>query len=116
MERVRVIHAPEQDGRIAVIGAVLWPDKLTLLAVVESDAEEIESDYQVGDQATMFAITDDLGNEYEGSGGGRGRGDSNLNVTLWDVDFRPGVPDEASRLRVSIWVRHAIWGTVELPL
>ncbi len=115
MEKVRVIHAPEQDGRVVVIGAVLWPDKLTLLAVVESDAEEIASEFQEGDQGTMFAITDDLGNEYE-SGGGGGSGDSDLHVTLWDVDFRPGVPSEASSLQVSIWVRHAVWGTVELPL
>jgi hypothetical protein len=115
MGKVRVIRAPEQDGRIVVIGAVLWPDRLTLLAVVESDAEEIASEFQEGDQGTMFAITDDLGNDYE-SGGGAGSGDSGLHVTLWDVDFRPGVPSEANSLQVSIWVRHAIWGTVELPL
>ena len=106
--RVRVIHAPKQDGRMVVMGAVLWPTKLTLLAVVESDAEEIASEFQEGDQGTMFAVTDDLGNEYEGGGGG-GRGDSALHVTLWEVDFRPGVPVEASRLQVTIWVRHAIW-------
>src|ERR1700761_599885 len=109
MEKVRVIHAPEQDGRIVIVGAVLWPDKLTLLALVESDAEEIASEFQEGDQATMFAITDDLGNEYE-SGGGSGSGDSDLHVMLWNIDFRPGVPSEASTLQVAIWVRHAIWG------
>jgi len=98
-----------------VMGAVLWPDELTLLAVVESDAEEIASEFQEGDQGTMFAITDDLGNEYEGRGGG-GRGNSDLHVTLWEVNFLPGVPSGATRLQVSIWVRHAIWGTVELSL
>ncbi|MCW2979979.1 MAG: hypothetical protein JWO14_1706 [Solirubrobacterales bacterium] len=115
MGRVRVIHAPKQDGRIVVIGLVLWPDKLTLLALVESDADEIASEFQEGDQGTMFSIIDTLGTEYEGRGGG-GVGDSDLRVTLWDVDFSPGVPSEASSLQVSIWVRHAIWGTVELPL
>ncbi len=115
MKTVCVIHAPEQDGRIVVIGAVLWPDRLTLLALVESDAEEIASEFQEGDQGTMFAITDDLGTEYEG-GGGRGSGNSDLHVTLWDVDFRPGVPAGASSLHISVWVRHAIWGTVELTL
>ena len=115
MGKVRVIHAPEQDGRIVVIGAVLWPDRLTLLALVKSDAEEIASEFQEGDQGTMFAISDNLGNEYESRGSG-GTGDSDLHVTLWDVDFRPGVPSEASSLQVSIWVRHALWGTVELPL
>lgn len=115
MKKVRVVRAPEQKGRITVIGAVLWPDRLTLLAVVESDAEEIASELQEGDQGTMFAITDDLGNEYE-SGGGGGSGDSDLHVTLWDVDFRPGVAREASSLRVTIWVRHAVWGAVDLPL
>jgi hypothetical protein len=94
--RVRVIHAPEQDARIVVIGAVLWPDKLTLLALVESDAAEIASEFQEGDQSTMFAISDDLGNEYENGGGG-GKGDMDLHVTLWDVDFRPGVPRAPSR-------------------
>jgi hypothetical protein len=44
VKKVRVIPAPRQEGRIAVLGAVLWPDKITLHAVVESDAEEIASD------------------------------------------------------------------------
>src|ERR1700761_1057898 len=105
MKTVRVIHAPEQDGRIEVIGAVLWPNKLTLLALVESDAEEIASEHQEGDQATMFAITDDLGNQYEGSGGGSGSGSSDVHVTLWEIDFRPGVPSEASILQVTTWGR-----------
>jgi hypothetical protein len=83
--------------------------------VVESDAEEIASDRQEGDQATMFQITDDLGNEYE-PGGGLGSGDTNLNVNEWQVDIWPGVAEDATKLTVTIWVRHAVWGTVELPL
>jgi hypothetical protein len=116
MKKVRVIPAPPQDGRIAVLGVVLWPDRITLHAVVESDAEEIASDLQVGDQSTMFQITDDLGNDYDGPGGGRGSGDSGLHVNEWQVNIRPGVAAGATNLTVTIWVRHAIHGRVELPL
>lgn len=116
MGKVRIAIAPRQDDRrIVVLDAVLWPEHTTLHAVVESDAEEIASDFQEGDQATMFALTDDLGNEYEGGGGG-GHGNSELHVTEWSVNFRPGVPAEATRLRVTIWCRHEVWGHVDLML
>lgn len=116
MKKVRVIHAPPQDGRIVVLGAVLWPERISLHAVVESDAEEIADLDQLGDQATMFQITDDLGNDYDGPGSGHGSGNSRLHVTEWHVDIRPGVAEGATRLTVTIWVRREIWGTVELPL
>jgi hypothetical protein len=116
VKKVRLIPGPRQDGRIAVLGAVLWPDKITLHAVVESDAEEIASDLQEGDQSTMFQVTDDLGNAYDGPRGGGGSGDTNLHVNEWKVDIRPGVAEGATKLTVTIWVRHAVWGTVELVL
>jgi hypothetical protein len=116
VEKVRVIHAPPQSGRIAILGAVLWPDRISLHAVVESDAEEIASELQEGDQATMFQVTDDLGNDYDGPGGGHGSGDSGLHVNEWIVSVRPGVAEGASKLTVTIWVRHKVWGKVELPL
>jgi hypothetical protein len=116
VKKIRVIPGPRQDGRVAVLGAVLWPDKITLHAVVESDAEEIASDRQEGDQATMFQITDDLGNEYDLGGGGHGSGHTGLHVTEWTINFDSGVATDATKLTVTIWVRHAVWGSVELPL
>jgi hypothetical protein len=117
MKKVRAIPAPRQDdSRIVVLGVVLWPDRITVHAVVESDAEEIASELQEGDQSTMFQVTDDLGNEYDGPGGGRGSGDTDLHVNEWQVDIRPGVATDATRLTVTIWVRHSIHGTVEIPL
>jgi hypothetical protein len=116
MEKVRIAHAPPQSGRIVILGAVLWPESTTLHAVVESDAEEIASELQEGDQATMFQLSDDLGNVYSGPGGGGGSGDSGLHVTDWDIRITPGVHAEATKLVVTIWVRHEIWGTVELLL
>jgi hypothetical protein len=53
VKKVRVIHAPPQEGRIVILGAVLWPDRITLHAVVESDDEEIAGELQEGDQATL---------------------------------------------------------------
>jgi len=116
VKKVRVIPAPRQDGRIAVLGVVLWPDKIMLHAVVESDAEEIASVHQEGDQATMFQITDDLGNSYDGPSGGHGSGNTNLNVNEWRIHVHPGVAEGATKLTVTIWVRHSIHGRVELPL
>jgi hypothetical protein len=116
MKKVRVIPGPPQEGRIAVLGVVLWPDRIMLHAVVESDAEEVASDLQEGDQATMFEVTDDLGNAYDGPSSGRGSGDTNLHVNEWEVDIRPGVAEGATKLTVTIWVRHSIHGKVELPL
>jgi hypothetical protein len=116
MKVVRVIPAPPQDdSRVIVLGIVLWPDRITLHAVVESDADEIERNYE-GDQATMFQVTDDLGNEYDGPSGGSGSGDTKLNVTEWNINIRPGVVADATRLTVTIWVRHEIFGRVEIPL
>lgn len=109
MEKVRVASGPRQDdSRIVVLGAVLWPDSIALHATVESDAEEIASEFQEGDQATMFAITDGLGNSYEGGGGGASDA-ADVHVTDWDITFHPGVPDDATSLRVTIWVRHSVW-------
>jgi len=117
MQKVRAIPAPRQeDSRIVVLGVVLWPDRITLHAVVESDAEEIASDLQEGDQATMFQIADDLGNDYDGPGGGHGSGDNELHVNEWVVDSRPGVVGDATKLIVTIWVRHQVFGRVEIPL
>jgi hypothetical protein len=117
MKNVRVIPAPRQDdSRIVVLGVVLWPDRITLLGVVESDAEEIGDLDQLGDQATMFQITDDLGNEYDGPGGGSGSGDSGLHVTEWTLNIHPAAAADATKLTVTIWVRHSIHGTVELEL
>jgi hypothetical protein len=116
VEKVRVIQAPPQDGRIVVLSAVLWPDSISLHAVVESDEEEVASEFQEGDQSTMFQIIDDLGNDYDGPGGGARHGDAELHVNEWRVTIRPGVAAGATKLTVTIWVRHAIWGTVELRL
>jgi hypothetical protein len=117
VEKVRAIAVPPQDdSRIVVLGLVLWPDKTTLHAVVESDAEEIADDLQLGDQATMFQITDDLGNEYDGPGSGSGSGDSSVHVTEWNIRITPGIVAEATKLTVTIWVRHEVFGTLEIPL
>lgn len=117
VKKVRAIPAPRQENtRIVVLGVVLWPDRITLHAVVESDAEEVASENQEGDQATMFQITDDLGNAYDGPGGGGGSGDAELHVNEWQVDSRPGVAADATRLTVTIWVRHSVYRTVEIPL
>jgi hypothetical protein len=32
------------------------------------------------------------------------------------ITIRPGVVEGATKLTVTIWVRHAIWGTIEMPL
>ena len=117
MEKVRAIPAPRQDdSRIVVLGVVLWPDEITLHAVVESDAEEIASEFQEGDQATMFQITDDLGNDYNGPGGGGGSGDADLHVTDWTIRITPGVAANATKLTVTIWVRRQVFGSVEIEL
>jgi hypothetical protein len=116
MKRVRVIPAPPQDdSRVIVLGVVLWPDRITLHAVVESDVDEIAGDYE-GDQATMFQVTDDLGGEYDGPSDGNGSGDTELNVTEWMLNIRPAVAADATKLTVTIWVRNEISGTVEIPL
>lgn len=116
MKKVRAIPAPRQDdSRFVILGVVLWEESITLHAVVESDAEEIESEFQEGDQGTMFQITDDLGNEYVGRGGG-GSGSSDLHVTDWRIGFTPGVPANATKLTVAIWVRGDIDSRVEISL
>jgi hypothetical protein len=38
MKQARVIAAPQQDDvRVVVLGVALWPEHLTLYAMVESD-------------------------------------------------------------------------------
>jgi hypothetical protein len=114
MEKVRVIPAPRQDGsRIAVLGVVLWPDHITLHAVVESDAEEIANGRQEMEQFDMFEVVDDLGGTYQTHGAG---GTSDLHVQEHRVRLDPGVPADATKLTVTIWVRHSIHGSVEIPL
>jgi hypothetical protein len=34
----------------------------------------------------------------------------------WKINFRSGVAADATKLTVTIWVRHSVWGSVELPL
>jgi hypothetical protein len=113
VKKVRVILAPPQDGRIVVLGAVLWPDRITLHAVVESDGEEIADRSQEDEQFDMFDLTDDLGGTYENGGSG---GTSEDHVQEHRVRFEPGVPEEATKLTVTLWVRHEVRGVVELPL
>lgn len=101
MEKVRVIHAPRQDDvRVVVLGAVLWPDSVSLHAVVESDQKEIEEPYWEGDQYLMFDLSDDLGTEYDCRGAGS-TGDRELHVREWEIPFRPGVPRGAKTLTVT---------------
>jgi hypothetical protein len=101
MRKVRVVTAPEQkDVRVIVLGAVLWPDHVSLRALVESDPKEIEEPYWEQDQVDMFALVDDLGTEYERGGAG-GRGDDDLHVWEWEMAFYPPVPEGAKTLTVS---------------
>jgi hypothetical protein len=76
-----------------------------LQAVVESDAEEIACEFQEGGQGMMFEIPDGLRKEYEGSAAG-GHRDS---VTDRQVNFTPGMPTSATRLRVTIWSATRFW-------
>jgi hypothetical protein len=116
MDKVRIGIAPRQDDcRVAILGAVLWPESIVLHSVVEADSEEIADPRQRGDQGTMFGIIDNLGNEY-GPGSGRGSGSSRLHVTEWVTTHRPGVPPDASRLFVVIWVRGSVFGRVEIQI
>jgi hypothetical protein len=115
MENVRAIPAPPQadDSRIVILGVVLWPDHISLHAVVESDSEEIAHGRQESEQFDMFEVTDDLGGTYTCHGAG---GTSELHVQEHRVWLDPGVPAEATVLTVTIWVRRTIYGTVEIPL
>jgi hypothetical protein len=99
MKKVRVVHAPPQDGRIVVLGAVLWPDGITLHTVVESDQVEIADESLEEEQFDMFAITDDVGSAYTNHGAG---GTSHLHVQEHRVRFNPGVPADATKLTVTI--------------
>lgn len=101
MRKVRVIAAPEQgDIRVVVLGAVLWPDHISLRALVESDRKEIEEPYWEDDQADMFDLADDLGTEYRRGGAG-GQGNPDLHVWEWEMTFYPAVPKGAKTLTVS---------------
>jgi hypothetical protein len=114
MGKVRAIPAPHQDdSRIIVLGVVLWPDHLTLHAVVESDAEEIADGLQEEEQFDMFQVIDDVGGTYRSNGAG---GTSELHVQEHRVRLRPGVPADATKITVTIWVRHQIYGSLEIPL
>jgi hypothetical protein len=111
MEKVRVVHAPRQEGvRAVVLEAVLWPDSVEIHAVVEADAKEIAESYWEGDQYISFGLADDLGTEYDCRGAGS-TGDPELHVRDWSIPFRPGVPPGAKTLTVT-----HLAGTVELPL
>jgi hypothetical protein len=111
MEKVRVIHAPPQEGvRAVVLGAVLWPDSVEIHAVVEADAKEIAEPYWEGDQYISFDLTDDLGTEYDCRGAGS-TGDTMLHVRDWSIPFRPGVPRGAKTLTVT-----HLAGSVDLAL
>jgi hypothetical protein len=101
MRKVRVITAPEQDdARVVVLGVVLWPDHISLRALVESDLKEIEEPHWEEDQVDMFGLVDDLGTEYR-RGGAAGRGDADLHVWEWEMTFYPVVPEGAKTLTVS---------------
>jgi hypothetical protein len=114
VEKVRAIPAPKQDdSRIVVLGVVLWPDHLALHAVVESDAEEIANGLQEEEQFDMFQVTDDLGGTYKTHGAG---GTSELHVQEHRLRLDPGVPEDATKLTVTIWVRHQVFGSVEIDL
>lgn len=101
MKKVRVLTPPKQiDVRVVVLGAVLWPDHISLRALVESDRKEIEEPYWEEDQVDMFSLVDDLGTEYERGGAG-GRGGDELHVWEWEITFYPPVPEGAKTLTVS---------------
>src|ERR1700753_3977938 len=114
MEKGRAIPAPLQsdDSRIVILGVVLWPDHISLHAVVESDTEEIAHGRQESEQFDMFEVTDALGGTYPGHGAG---GTSELHVQEHQVRLDPGVPAEATMLTVTIWVRRITYGTVDIP-
>ena len=114
MEKVRAIPAPKQvDSRIVVLGVVLWTDHIVLHAAVESDAEEVANRLQKEEQFDMFEVTDDLGGTYQTHGAG---GTSDLHVQEHHIWLDPGVPEEATKLTVTIWVRHEVFGKVEIDL
>jgi hypothetical protein len=117
MKNARAIPAPRQedDSRIGILGVVLWHDRSTLYAVVESDAAEIADGAQEEEQFDMFQMTDDLGNEYDNHGAG-GRLDREFHVNEHQVRFHPGVAVDATKLTVTIWVRREKCGTVEFLL
>jgi len=111
MRKVRVIPAPRQDDvRVVVLGAVLWPDHVTLHAAVEADEKEIDEPYWEEDQYLMFGLSDDLGTEYDCRSAG-GTADRELHIREWQIPFRPGVPAGAKTLTVT-----HIAGSVELTL
>lgn len=95
---------------MVVLGAVLWPDHVSLRALVESDSKEIEEPHWEEDQVDMFELTDDLGTKYERGGAG-GQGDDDLHVWEWQMTFYPPVPKGAKTLTVS-----HIAGSVDLTL
>jgi hypothetical protein len=102
MEKARVITAPRQDDcRVVVLGVVLWPSKLDLIAMVESDRKEIVEPYWEEDQADMFSLQDDLGTTYERGGAGAVGTWDESHVKQWTVSFETPVPEKASTLTVS---------------
>ena len=101
MRKVRVITAPEQDDvRVVVLGVVLWPDHISLRALVESDLKEIEEPHWEEDQIDMFGLVDDLGTEYRRGSAGR-QGAAHLHVWEWETRFYPPAPEGAKTLTVS---------------
>jgi hypothetical protein len=111
LKQARVITAPQQDDvRVVVLGVALWPEHLTLYAMVESDDKEIREAFWEDDQPDMFGVTDDSGSGYErGGAAGSGLGDGHM--WLYHIDFHPGVPAGVKTLTIS-----HIAGSVELTL
>lgn len=111
MKHVRVIQAPRQeDSRIVVLGLVLWPDHVSLHAVVESDQGEIEELHGEAGQYGMFSLTDDIGTDYEVRNGGCDI-DPRLHVRDWTITLDPAVPVGAC----TVTVTH-VCGRVDIPL
>jgi hypothetical protein len=90
----------QDDVRVVVLNVILWPDRISLSALVESDRKEIEEPHWEEDQVDMFGLVDDLGTEYK-RGGASGQGDDDLHVWKWETTFQPAVPQGAKALTVT---------------
>jgi hypothetical protein len=101
MPKTRAVTAPRQDeSRVVVLGLVLFPDRVTLHAVVDDDPPDIEEPCRELDRQGMFFLADDVGTRYEVRSGeffaapGRQRRD-------WTVTIDPPAPAEATRFLVT---------------
>jgi hypothetical protein len=116
---VNFIPAPDQgDTQVAVLGAELRPTVIAIVVVTTIDEELVAAGF-FDPQEPKLKVEDDVGTEYRRSfglgvariesGGGWSRSHGVRRLIL---EFKPPVPPDASRLRITLGRRGSVVLTV----